>query len=96
MPLPAEINSKVAEIEKAGWQRQFTTEEPRLSEVVELYRELGYEVRLEQACGELPLPECASCYETFCDKYKTIFIRHKEPQINADFADSNPNIPKHP
>lgn len=78
MPTPAEIKSKLTKLEKAGWQRQFTTEEPRLSEAVELYRELGYEVRLEPACGELPLPECALCYETFCDKYKTIFIRRRE------------------
>ena len=75
MPLPAEIKSKVEDLEREGWERQFTTEEPRLSEMVALYRSLGYEVRLEPACGDLPLPECASCYETFCDKYKTIFVR---------------------
>ncbi len=78
MALPAELKSKIADLEKAGWQRQFTTEEPRLTEVVELYRSLGFEVRMENACGELPLPECAFCYETLCDKYKTIFIRRRE------------------
>ena len=78
MPSPAEMKSKIEELEREGWQRQFTTEEPRLSEAVELYLSLGYEVHLEKACGELPLPECASCYETFCDKYKTIFIRRKQ------------------
>lgn len=77
MPSPDETKSKVVELERAGWQRQFITEEPRLSEAVELYRSLGYEVRLENACGDFPLPECASCYETLCDKYKTIFIRRK-------------------
>ena len=75
MPLPLEISSKIAELEKQGWQLQFTTDEPRLSEAVELYGELGYEVRVEPACSELPLPECAICYERFCDKYRTIFIR---------------------
>ncbi len=77
MTLPGEIQSKVAELEKEGWQLQFTTDQSRLSEMVELYESLGYEVRLESACGELPLPECASCYEVFCEKYKTIFIRRK-------------------
>ena len=75
MPLPLEISSKIAELEKQGWQLQFTTDEPRLSEAVELYEELGYEVRVEPACTELPLPECTTCYERFCDRYKTIFIR---------------------
>ena len=75
MPLPAELKSRIVELEKQGWQLQFTTDEPRLSEVVELYESLGFEVHLEPACTELPLPECATCYEPFCNKYKTIFIR---------------------
>ena len=54
---------------------QFTTDQTRLSEMVELYESLGFEVRLESICDERPLPECANCFETLCDKYKTIFIR---------------------
>ena len=77
MPLPLEISSMIAELEKQGWQLQFTTDEPRLSEAVELYEELGNEVRVEPACTELPLPECTTCYERFCDRYKTIFIRRR-------------------
>ena len=75
MPSSAELKSKIAALEKQGWQRQFTTDESRLEEMVDFYQSLGYEVRLEPACEELPLPECASCYEKFCDKYKTIFVR---------------------
>ena len=87
MSVPTGIKLKLEELEKQGWQRQFTTEEPRLSEAVELYESLGNEVRLESACGELPLPECASCYETFCEKYKTIFIRPKSsPPDNSHQA----------
>ena len=77
MTLPAGIKSKVDKLKKEGWELQFTTDQSRLSEMVELYESLGYEVRLEPACGELPLPECASCYEVLCEKYKTIFIRRK-------------------
>ena len=75
MPLPAESNSKRAALEAQGWQRQFTTDQTRLEEMVDFYQSLGYEVRVESACDELPLPECLSCYEKFCDKYKTIFVR---------------------
>ena len=77
MPLPIELKSKIAALEREGWQLQFTTDEPRLSEAVELYESLGYEVRAEPAYNELPLPECATCYDTFCERYKTIFIRRK-------------------
>jgi len=75
MPLPAELKSKIAALEKQGWQRQFTTDETRLDEMVDFYQSLGYEVRLEPACEELPLPECNTCYEKLCHKYKTIFVR---------------------
>ena len=75
MPMPGELKSKRAALEEQGWQRQFTTDQPRLDEMVDFYQSLGYEVRLEPACDELPLPECASCFEKFCDKYKTIFVR---------------------
>jgi hypothetical protein len=75
MPSSAEMKSKLAALEKQGWHRQFTTDETRLAEMVEFYQSLGYEVRVESVCQELPLPECASCYEKFCDKYKTIFVR---------------------
>ena len=75
MPTPAEMKAKLAYLEEQGWQKQFTTDGSRLDEMVEFYRELGFEVLLESVCDERPLPECASCFETLCDKYKTIFIR---------------------
>ena len=75
MPLPAESKSNRAALEAQGWQRQFTTDQTRLEEMVDFYQSLGYEVLVEPACDELPLPECQSCYEKFCDKYKTIYVR---------------------
>jgi hypothetical protein len=75
MPLPLELKSKIAELEKQGWQRQFTADGSRLDEMVEFYLSIGYEVHLEPACDELPVAECSSCYEKFCDQYKTIFVR---------------------
>ena len=41
------IRFREAELEKEGWSRQFTSDEPRLSEAVELYKSLGFEVHLE-------------------------------------------------
>lgn len=34
------------ELESEGWELQSVLSEPRLSEAVELYREIGYEVRV--------------------------------------------------
>jgi len=38
---------KKESLEKEGWIRQTAIGEPRLSEIIELYKSLGYEVRLE-------------------------------------------------
>lgn len=69
-----------------GWDRKFIAGEPRLSEAVALYKEAGFEVRLE------PLPkksecttcagveeeepgECRGCFEGVEDQYKIIYTR---------------------
>ncbi len=51
-------------LEAEGWTRRFTAIGPRLNEAVELYRGLGYELRLEPAdAGEVGLSDetCAQC-----------------------------------
>lgn len=70
---PAKSKSNRAALEEQGWQRQFTTDRTRLEEMVEFYQSLGYEVRVEPACDEVSSAECTSCFEKFCDQYKTIF-----------------------
>jgi hypothetical protein len=71
-------------LERQGWRRQFVAAEPRLSEAVAMYRELGFEVLLE------PLPtqekqfnrqthdteiKCRACFEGSEDQYSIIFTR---------------------
>jgi hypothetical protein len=66
------------ELEREGWTRRFLACEPRLSESVELYRSLGYEVHLEPL-PENPDPadcgECRICFEQDRDRYRTIYTR---------------------
>jgi len=68
-----------AKLERQGWIRRFVADEPRLSEAVELYKSLGYEVRLEPAAFDEMSEECKKCllYQD-CGKYKTIYIRPKK------------------
>lgn len=63
------------ELKRQGWGRQFVTDEPRLSEAVELYKSLGYEVRLEQSSFEEVNQMCKNCLVADCERYKTIYIR---------------------
>jgi hypothetical protein len=63
------------ELEKAGWARQFTADEPRLSEAVEEYRELGFEVLLEPLDPLETAGECTRCLMADRDRYKVIYTR---------------------
>ena len=63
------------ELQKEGWEKRFTTDEPRLSEMVEQYRELGFEVLLEPM--DTSSEECTTCITAFSNRYKTIYTRQK-------------------
>lgn len=79
--------TRIKALEKEGWGRQFTANEPRLSEAVTLFEETGYEVHLEPFAAEpsasdFPLTgggKCTTCYEGVEDQYKIIFTRKKAP-----------------
>ncbi|MCK4444110.1 MAG: hypothetical protein KAW09_06175 [Thermoplasmata archaeon] len=64
------------ELEKEGWTRMFTATEPRLSESVEMYESLGYEVRLEDIEMEKD-EDCQECVKGFEDTIKVIYTRPK-------------------
>jgi len=53
-------------------------DEPRLSEMVEQYKELGFEVLLEPV--DTTSEECTGCLTdpVFSDRYKTVYTRHKK------------------
>ncbi len=64
------------ELIKQGWERATTYDEPRLSEMVELYLEIGNEVHLEPLFPEEE-PLCSECMKTDPTRYKTIYLRKK-------------------
>ena len=68
--------SKREELERQGWERRTVESEPRLSELVALYRELGFEVRLEPVdLDELPSEACNRCYLVRSERFKTLYTR---------------------
>ncbi len=92
----SESPSRKEELEKDGWVMQFVAGEPRLSEAVDLYRELGFEVHLEplpkgqecDACsgmeGHEAKGECRVCFDGFEDQYKIIFTRRQKGTEQAE------------
>ncbi|WP_025323410.1 hypothetical protein [Deferrisoma camini] len=73
-----------AELEQAGWVRRSVASEPRLSEIVETYRSLGYEVRLLPAaavCGSgKEGAACTACFDGDPDpnRYQVVLTRELE------------------
>ena len=72
------------ELEKEGWERRFIACEPRLSEAVEIYREIGLEVLLEPLPSKEELERegpfckekgCTVCFDVDREKYRIIFTR---------------------
>ena len=64
-----------AELQAQGWERCFIADEPRLSEAVETYREIGYEVTVVP----VPLDDdgCTECIALDPNRYRLILIRKR-------------------
>jgi len=67
--------SREEELQKQGWEKRFTTDEPRLSEMAEQYQELGFEVLLEPV--DPSSEECTVCITASSDRYRTIYTRRR-------------------
>jgi hypothetical protein len=69
------MNRTERELIAEGWQRCFIADEPRLSEAVETYEELGFEVTL------LPVGledgECTECMRQQPERFKVIYTRRR-------------------
>ena len=66
------------QLQKDGWTRRFTALGRRLNEAVDLYCELGYEVRLEPVDldeeATAGVEGCKDCFVTMLAR--TIYTRH--------------------
>ena len=70
------------QLEKDGWVRRTTYDEPRLSELVEAYKEMGLDVRLEE-----PEPAdangCSACFGESAGRLRTIYTREKSLNVKS-------------
>jgi hypothetical protein len=70
------------ELVAAGWERRFIACEPRLSEMVEMYKEIGFEVHLESLPSKEEMEQssceesgCTACFYEDPERYRIIFTR---------------------
>jgi len=72
--------SKNTQLEKDGWENRGVFDDPKLSDVVEIYEEMGFEVRLEPFEPEEE-SGCVRCMMLQPDKYKTVFVRKTTKEL---------------
>ncbi len=65
------------ELTQQGWEKQTTYDKPRLSEIVELYEEMGLEVLLEPFNPD-DEPGCVECMKMSPEQFKTIYTRKQK------------------
>jgi hypothetical protein len=61
-----------------GWERRFTSDAQRTLEVMELYSQLGYEVRAESLRPDEITDDCEGCHSLAALEFKTIYTRKKK------------------
>lgn len=80
--------SREEELAAQGWTRRGVMNEPRLSEVVEVYQSLGFAVRLEPIDpGNCHEPGCDACWqgEGVADQFRVVYTRPGGgPSIDGD------------
>ena len=68
--------SREEELKQEGWEKRFTMDEPRLSEMAEQYKELGFEILFEPV--DFSSEECTSCMAEAPQRYKTLYTRREK------------------
>ncbi|MFX1592734.1 MAG: hypothetical protein ACFFB6_08395 [Promethearchaeota archaeon] len=80
-------NNRNIPIRGKDWEKGFTIEENRVNEYVELYKSIGYEVRVEPATPD-EQEECQTCFKAEFDNLRTIYIkRTKNKNSEMDLED---------
>ena len=62
-----------------GWRKRSILDEPRLSEAVQLYEEMGFEVMVQEVRPE-DVEDESCCIECVTDSLKVIYTRTKNEQ----------------
>ena len=65
------------ELERDGWNQASVSGGAHLQRTVEMYRELGLEVYLEEVAPE-ECGECTVCYETSNEEIYRVYTRPKQ------------------
>jgi hypothetical protein len=76
------MTKREEELTAQGWEKRFIADEPRLSEMTDLYRSIGFEVHLEplpanEQCSVCDEDGCTACFDLDPARYRIIYTRPK-------------------
>lgn len=80
--------AKHLDLVSQGWERRFSAEDPRLTEMNEYYRSLGFETLVvDGVVGDDAA--CRNCFDTpgFEERYKTIYTRGASTKVSSSEDD---------
>ena len=66
----------------AGWEFRFVAEGARAEEMIELYRELGFEVAADPVAADgigTDADDCVACQELAADRFTAVYTRGGPP-----------------
>ncbi len=78
-------NYNHAELISQGWERRFSAEDPRLTEMTNYYNSIGFETLVvDGVIGDES--QCRSCFKVsgFEGKFKTLYTRAKTGAVSSD------------
>lgn len=83
------MTKREEELTAAGWERRFVACEPRLTEAVELYESIGFDVLLESLPSEEETEAagcekkgCNACFDVDRGRYRIIYTRAKHASVS--------------
>ncbi|MCP4021776.1 MAG: hypothetical protein GY729_08030 [Desulfobacteraceae bacterium] len=59
---------------KEGWNQRGVYDDPKLTEIAKMYKELGFEVKIKSFKPE-HVPGCRECMKSSGDKFKVLFTK---------------------
>ena len=62
-----------------GWEKRGIYDDPRLTELLKMYEELGFITRLEPFQSEIQAG-CSECMKENPDKYKVLYTKKNDPE----------------
>jgi hemerythrin-like domain-containing protein len=77
---------------REGWEHRFVAVGARADEMIELYRELGYDVVADPVGGEGLLDGCSACFGSGPEPYRSIYTRRPEdaPHGSTNMSETHP------